>query len=479
MTLGNNKMKKMISVPAKLTISALTMSMMALSHSAMAGTTITNLSTTQVSPSATELRFSFSSNPIVPRVYELKNPSSLVLEFDSASSLPQGTQSINTGVVDTARAVSGKDSTRVTVLLDGQAQTSPARIEGHDLVLTVNGLSAMQSVPVATPTVSNIRPIAESNSSPYSANHTTAETVADKKQNMVVKVNPLLKPNLYSSHMSGSDSYEGLSAVNFSGNGKGGSVAIDLTNESIPVDVQRQGNKIVVRMMGATIPRRLMRHMKVNSALVESIDAKNKGRNGTVIINMNGDFEYQAYQSGGQLNISVAPPKMLSEPTLEEKVYSGEPLSMEFQDVEIRNVLDILSQFTQMNIVASDEVAGSITLRLINVPWDQALDIILKSKNLGKRVNGLRPIRTEYIKLSYAKAADVSSLISSTSGSRSSKDSGGSTLLSKRGTVTIDSRTNMLIVQDTSESIENIRALVAKIDIPVKQVMIEARIVSA
>ncbi|MFP3366162.1 secretin and TonB N-terminal domain-containing protein, partial [Pseudoalteromonas sp. SIMBA_148] len=105
-------------------------------------------------------------------------------------------------------------------------------------------------------------------------------------------------------------------------------------------------------------------------------------------INMTEDYEYQAYQSGNQLNISINRPELLREPTLEERVYSGEPLSMEFKDVEIRSVLDILAQFTEMNVVASDSVAGNITLRLINVPWDQALDIILKSKNLGKRENG-------------------------------------------------------------------------------------------
>lgn len=186
---------------------------------------------------------------------------------------------------------------------------------------------------------------------------------------------------------------------------------------------------------------------------------------------------------------------------------------MEFQDVEVRSVLDILAQFTNMNIVASDSVAGSITLRLINVPWDQALDIILKSKNLGKRENGnvilvaptvelaqqeaqeleaqqvvqaFEPLRTEYIRLSYAKAADVLNLISD--GSGPTGNSGGittnrvddnNTLLSNRGTVTIDDRTNTLIIKDVAASIENIHKLISKIDIPVRQVMIEARIVSA
>ena len=182
---------------------------------------------------------------------------------------------------------------------------------------------------------------------------------------------------------------------------------------------------------------------------------------------------------------------------------------MEFQDVEIRSVLDILAQFTEMNIVANDSVAGNITLRLINVPWDQALDIILKSKNLGKRENGnvilvapatelaeqeareleaqqavesFAPLRTEYIRLSYAKAQDVLTLISQgsgSSGSSSNRADDNNSLLSNRGTVTVDERTNTLIIKDVAESIENIHKLIGKIDIPVRQVMIEARIVSA
>jgi len=324
-----------------------------------------------------------------------------------------------------------------------------------------------------------------------------------------------LNPQLASAQVSKQYSYDGLSAVNFSaGNDGGGNVSMVLANEAIPVDVQRQGNKLVVRLTGSTVPRNLLRRLNINSGLVSSIDTKNQGQNGVITINMSDDYEYQAYQSGNQLNISINKPELLREPTLEEKVYSGEPLSMEFQDVEIRSVLDILAQFTEMNIVASDSVAGNITLRLINVPWDQALDIILKSKNLGKRENGnvilvapstelaeqeareleaqeavqsYAPLRTEYIRLSYAKAQDVLTLISQGSGSSGGGGTSGlanrgndnNTLLSDRGTVTVDERTNTLIVKDVANSIENIRTLIGKIDIPVRQVMIEARIVSA
>jgi type IV pilus assembly protein PilQ len=329
---------------------------------------------------------------------------------------------------------------------------------------------------------------------------------------MVVRVNPLLSPQLAASQVSKQYSYDGLSAVNFAaGNDGGGNVSIALTNEAIPVDVQRQGNKLVVNLTGSTVPRNLLRRLNINSGLVSSIDTKNQGQNGAITINMTEDYEYQAYQSGNQLNISINKPALLREPTLEERVYSGEPLSMEFQDVEIRSVLDILAQFTEMNIVANDSVSGNITLRLINVPWDQALDIILKSKNLGKRENGnviliapatelaeqeakeleaqqavdsYSPLRTEYIRLSYAKAQDVLTLISQGKGSSSTTSTTGNSnssnsLLSNRGTVTVDERTNTLIIKDVADSIQNIHKLIAKIDIPVRQVMIEARIVSA
>ncbi len=345
------------------------------------------------------------------------------------------------------------------------------------------------------------------------ATSSTVNKAAVPADTMVVRVNPLLSPQLAASQVSKQYSYDGLTAVNFTaGNDGGGNVSIALANEAIPVDFQRQGNKLVVRLTGSTVPRNLLRRLNVDSGLVDSIDTKNQGQNGVITINVKEDYEYQAYQSGNQLNINIRKPELLREPTLEEKVYSGEALFMEFQDVEIRSVLDILAQFTDMNIVASDSVAGNITLRLINVPWDQALDIILKSKNLGKRENGnvilvvpstelaeqeareleaqqavesYAPLRTEYIRLSYAKAADVLTLISHGSGSSGGSGTGNTnstdnnTLLSNRGTVTVDERTNTLIIKDVAESIENIYKLIGKIDIPVRQVMIEARIVSA
>ena len=535
MTVRNNKVMTMNNrVSSTFAISALAMSMVAISSSAHAEQRINNVSVVQTAPAVTQMRLGFAGKPVLPAAYQLDNPSRLVLDFEKVQNgLANRFNEYNVGMINDVTTLNSDNTTRLIVGLK-QAGSYTTAIEGNDLLLTISDPSraVITNDPVrdvlnnnvGMTTTAVVTPIVETNSVAVApiktkvVNTQASKTPASKTQvpadTMVVRVNPLLSPQLAASQVSKQYSYDGLTALNFSaGNDGGGNVSIALANEAIPVDVQRQGNKLVVRLTGSTVPRNLLRRLNVNSGLVDSIDTKNQGQNGVITINVKEDYEYQAYQSGNQLNINIRKPELLREPTLEEKVYSGEALSMEFQDVEIRSVLDILAQFTDMNIVASDSVAGNITLRLINVPWDQALDIILKSKNLGKRENGnvilvapstelaeqeardlaaqqavesYAPLRTEYIRLSYAKAADVSTLISQGSGSSGgSSGTGGAnsvdnnTLLSNRGTVTVDERTNTLIVKDVAASIENIHKLIGKIDIPVRQVMIEARIVSA
>ncbi|MGO1282661.1 MAG: AMIN domain-containing protein, partial [Psychrobacter sp.] len=395
MTVRNNKVTMMSNrVSSAFAISALAISMVAVSNSAHAAQRINDVSVVQTAPAVTQIRLGFSGSPVLPAAYQLDDPSRLVLDFEQVQNgLASRFSEYNTGIVNDLTTLSSDSTTRLIVGLK-QTGSYTTTIDGNDLVLTItdpNG-SVMTSDPVQDVLNNNVTttPIVEA-SSGYTAN-TSSQTVTENQvpaDTMVVRVNPLLSPQLASSQVSKQYSYEGLSAVDFSaGNDGGGNVSIALNNEAIPVDVQRQGNKLVVYLTGSTVPRNLLRRLNINSGLVNSIDTKNQGQNGVITINMTDDYEYQAYQSGNQLNISINKPALLREPTLEEKVYSGEPLSMEFQDVEIRSVLDILAQFTEMNIVANDSVAGNITLRLINVPWDQALDIILKSKNLGKRENG-------------------------------------------------------------------------------------------
>ncbi|MEO1848951.1 MAG: AMIN domain-containing protein, partial [Psychrobacter sp.] len=532
MTVRNNKVMMMSNrVSSAFAISALAVSMVAVSSSAHAAQRINNVSVVQTAPAVTQMRLGFTGLPVLPAAYQLDDPSRLVLDFEQVQNgLASRFNEYNIGMVNDVTTLSSDSTTRLIVGLKQSGNYTTA-IEGNELLLTITDPDrpVITSDPVqdvlnnssGITTTAVVTPIVETSTVPVAAVSTNNTVVVENEvpaDTMVVRVNPLLNPQLASAQVSKQYSYDGLSAVNFSaGNDGGGNVSMVLANEAIPVDVQRQGNKLVVRLTGSTVPRNLLRRLNINSGVVSSIDTKNQGQNGVITINMSDDYEYQAYQSGNQLNISISKPELLREPTLEERVYSGEPLSMEFQDVEIRSVLDILAQFTEMNIVASDSVAGNITLRLINVPWDQALDIILKSKNLGKRENGnvilvapstelaeqeareleaqqavqsYAPLRTEYIRLSYAKAQDVLTLISQGSGSSGSSGIGGTsgltnrgndnnTLLSDRGTVTVDERTNTLIVKDVANSIENIRTLISKIDIPVRQVMIEARIVSA
>lgn len=521
MTVRNNKVMAMSNrMSSTFAISALAISMVAISSTAYAEQRINNVSVVQTAPAVTQLRLGFNGAPVLPAAYQLDNPSRLVLDFEQVQNgLASRFNNYNIGMVNDVTTLSNDSTTRLIVGLKQSGDYTTA-VDGSDLLLTitdpnrtvVQNSSVITTVPVTTTAI--VTPIVETSSAGITPVITGSEVIKVQApaDTMVVRVNPLLDPRLASAQVSKQYSYDGLSALNFAaGSNGGGNVSIALANEAIPVDVQRQGNKLVVRMTGSTVPRNLLRRLNINSGLVDSVDTKNQGQSGVITINMTGDYEYQAYQSGNQLNISISKPELLREPTLEEKVYSGEALSMEFQDVEIRSVLDILAQFTDMNIVASDSVSGNITLRLINVPWDQALDIILKSKNLDKRENGnviliapstelaaqeaqeleaqqaveaYAPLRTEYIRLSYAKAQDVFNLISQGSGpsggsSSNSRVEDSNSLLSNRGTVTIDERTNTLIVKDVADSIENIHRLISKIDIPVRQVMIEARIVSA
>ncbi|MBF2720110.1 type IV pilus secretin PilQ [Psychrobacter sp. NG254] len=527
MTVRNNKVMIMSNrVSSAFAISALAVSMIAVSNSAYAAQRINNVSVVQTAPAVTQMRLGFTGTPVLPAAYQLDDPSRLVLDFEQVQNgLASRFNEYNIGVVNDVTTLSSDSTTRLIVGLKESGNYTTA-IEGNELLLTITDPSrpVITSDPVQDvlnnnsnnniTTTTIVTPIIETSTVPVAAVRTNTPSLKKEvpADTMVVRVNPLLNPQLAASQVSKQYSYDGLSAVNFSaGNDGGGNISVVLANEAIPVDVQRQGNQLVVRLTGSTVPRNLLRRLNINSGLVSSIDTKNQGQNGVITINMTDDYEYQAYQSGNQLNIGIKKPELLREPTLEERVYSGEPLSMEFQDVEIRSVLDILAQFTEMNIVANDSVAGNITLRLINVPWDQALDIILKSKNLDKRENGniilvapatelaeqeakeleaqqavksYAPLRTEYIRLSYAIAQDVLTLISQGSGSSggsgtSSRADENNTLLSNRGTVTVDDRTNTLIIKDVAESIENIHKLISKIDIPVRQVMIEARIVSA
>ena len=508
---------------------AVAMSAMLVSSSVFAANTIRNISVTTPSAMLTELNIDFANSAVMPTAYELTSPTRLVLDFPNVNNqIASRMQTYNQGYVNNVTTLTNDSMTRMIIELSNQA-TYSTRVVNNRLVVSMQpkgSTSAVTTVAtnpaIVTPVVTS--PVVENQPAvvvtepapvivtpppvvvqtpPPVAVVTQTTKAAPPANTMVVKVNPLLNP---AAAVVQQYNYDGLAAINFNGTSNGGgNISINLVNDSIPVDVQRMGDELVIRLTGATIPSRLQKQMTVGNGLVRDVIATNQGRNGVIRIAMTGDYDYKAFQTGNQLNINIDPPKRLREPTIEERTYSGAPLSLEFQDVSVRTILEVLAQHTNTNIVASDSVSGNITLRLINVPWDQALDIILKSKNLDKRVNGnviwvapaaelakqesdelkaqqekkvLDPLRTEYIRLNYAKAENVRTLIEA-GRATSDRSSGNTSLLTDRGTVTIDTRTNTLIVKDTAETISNIRDLISKIDIAVKQVMIEARIVSA
>ncbi|NNP77185.1 hypothetical protein A7P54_12260 [Acinetobacter sp. Ac_3412] len=434
---------------------------------ASAQVSMTNIVPMSLGDQGTEIRVMFNGLPPQPQAYQLEQPARLILDFDkSQQGLKQNSIPVSTAEASSIEVASDDQRSRVIVnLKDAGAFTT--RVEGNTFVLKINS---------AKPAAIN-----------------TPAAAARQVQ-------------------------QGVSNIGFQrGNQGEGLVVIDLLGNNTPVDVQQQGSKIVVRTMGNKIPAHLARRLNTNdfATPVASIDAYNDKGNGVITIQSAGSYEYMAYQAENKLTISLKRPIDNSPAKAKAQTYTGNKISLDFQDIEVRRVLQLLADFTGINMVAADTVQGNITLRLKDVPWDQALDIVLKTKNLDKRRNGsviwiapvselikaeeeeakaiaqsvkLAPLQTEYIQLSYAKAVDIEKLI--TQGKNANTNSNGNSgsvsndtlsggLLSPRGTVSVDPRTNTLIVNDTSQKIDQIRKMVDLLDVSVKQVMIEARIVSA
>lgn len=442
---------------------------MAVMQVANAQVSITNIVPMQIPGQGTEIRVMFNGLPPQPAAYQLEQPSRLILDFDKAQqTLKQNSFAVATKEASSVEVSSDAQRSRLTVnLADAGAFTT--RVEGNTFILKINSTTA---TPVAAVTAQR--------------------------------------------------SAQGVSNIGFQRGGEGeGQVVIDLLGSNTPVDVQQQGSKIVVRTLGNKVPTHLARRLNVNdfATPVSTIDAHNDGSNGVITIQAAGSYEYMAYQAEDKLTISLKRPvdKNPFKPRAAQS-YTGKKISLDFQDIEVRRVLQLLADFTGINMVAADTVQGNITLRLKDVPWDQALDIILKTKNLDKRRNGnviwiapvselikaeeeeakaiaqsvkLAPLQTEYIQLNYAKAADIEKLITegkNASNSRTGSNTGSGadplgdsvgSLLSPRGTVSVDPRTNTLIINDTSAKIDQIRQMIDLLDVQVQQVMVEARIVRA
>ncbi|EOR02460.1 type IV pilus assembly protein PilQ [Acinetobacter tandoii DSM 14970 = CIP 107469] len=439
---------------------------MAVMQAASAQVSITNVVPMQVPGQGTEIRVMFNGIPPQPQAYQLEQPSRLILDFDKAQqTLKQNNIQVATKEASSVDVSSDAQRSRLTInLADAGAFTT--RVEGNTFILKINATDNSFATPVAT----------------------TAKAPS-----------------------------QGVSNIGFQRGSEGeGQVVIDLLGSNTPADVQQQGSKIVVRMLGSKIPAHLTRRLNVNdfATPVATVDAYNDGNSGVITIQSSGSYEYMAYQAENKLTISLKRPvdKNPMKPRTANN-YTGKKISLDFQDIEVRRVLQLLADFTGINMVAADTVQGNITLRLKDVPWDQALDIILKTKNLDKRRNGnviwiapvaelikseedeakaiaqsvkLAPIQTEYLRLSYAKAADVFKLVTD-SRSEAGKNTGVNnqdslaleSLLSARGSIVSDDRTNTLIVNDTAQNIDKIRKMVDLLDVQVQQVMVEARIVRA
>lgn len=433
---------------------------------ASAQVSMTNIVPMNLAEQGTEIRVMFNGLPPQPQAYQLEQPARLILDFDKAQqTLKQSSIPVSTAEASSVEVAADDQRSRVIVnLKDAGAFTT--RVEGNTFVLKINS---------ARPSATN-----------------TTQSVARQPQ-------------------------QGVSNIGFQrGNQGEGLVVIDLLGGNTPVDVQQQGSKIVVRTMGNKIPTHLARRLNTNdfATPVASIDAYNDKGNGVITIQSAGSYEYMAYQAENKLTISLKRPEDKSPAKAKSQIYTGNKISLDFQDIEVRRVLQLLADFTGINMVAADTVQGNITLRLKDVPWDQALDIVLKTKNLDKRRNGsviwiapvselikseeeeakaiaqsikLSPIQSEYIKLSYAKAIDILKLIEDSrdgKGAMANRTSNSDSLaleslLSPRGSAVADTRTNTLIVNDTAQNIDKIRKMVDLLDVSVKQVMIEARIVSA
>ena len=423
-----------------------------------------------------QIRFRLSGPPKgPPSSFTINEPARIVLDFlGTTNGLNARQQPINVGVADKISVLEGADRTRASLNL---ARLVPynVQVQGSAVLLTLENAGATAAkTPAATP-VTSVKAAA-------SSRPTTDGPVTTPRN---------------------------VSDVNFKrGPGGQGVITIRLSNPGIPVDVRQEGNQIIADFQGAALKRGQERRLDVTdfATPVTLLDALNRGGNARLTIKPNPPFEFLAYQANDLYVIEVRPPQKSKEEEDKEakfdpskKKYIGDLLSLNFQDIEVRAILQILADFTGLNIVVSDSVKGNLTLRLQNVPWDQALDIILRTKGLSMRQNGnvifiapteevaarekldlesrkvvdeLIPLRTEIIQVNYAKAADLAKLLKT-----QDKDKGS--ILSPRGTVETDERTNNLIVKDIPDKLAEIRDLVTKLDVPTRQVVIDSRVVIA
>jgi len=415
-----------------------------------------------VSGQQVQLTLHHSSPPSEPVAFTIDNPARISLDLaNTALALPSRRIDVRSGGVDSVLAAEAAGRTRLVLNLD-RLLPYQTRVSGNDVIVLIGG-----------------------------ANNSAAAAVAASNG---VSGSPVA-PSSVSAAPSGPRAIRGIDFRR--GTGGTGRVIVRLSDPRTPASLRQLGNQIVVDFAGAEVASNLARRYDAGdfATPVTGFDVVRVGDGVRLAISAAGDFEHLAYQTDDQYVVEVQPARKAAQKTEEKRVYTGERLTLNFQDIETRAVLQLLADASGQNIVVSDSVQGSVTLRLQNVPWDQALDIVLRTKGLDKRrndnviivapteelaarekaelaaradVQDLAPLRTEYLQVNYAKASDLAGLI---------KSQGEGGLLSKRGTVSVDERTNTLLLQDSADRLDDIRRLVGTLDIPIRQVQIEARIV--
>ncbi|HEX7113936.1 MAG TPA: type IV pilus secretin PilQ [Steroidobacter sp.] len=407
-----------------------------------------------------ELTLRLSHTAPTPLTFTVDNPARIALDLPDTSVAMQSRRiDVKQGVLDTVNVAEANGRTRVVLNVDSLVPYE-TRVQGNTIVVTL-GAGATR---VATGGPSTSSAVAAATAQPQ-APVTGTRSVRN---------------------------------VDFRrGSDGSGRVIVELTDSKVPADLRQEGGRIVVDFARTTLPDSQMQRLDVVdfATPVNTVDVMRVGDTTRLVISATGDYEQLAYQSDNIYTIEVKPVVKLPPELQDVKEYTGERLTLNFQDIETRAVLQLLADTSGQNMVISDSVTGNVTLRLQNVPWDQALDVVMRTKGLDMRREGnvmfvapaaeiaarekellsarqqvqeLSPLRTEYLQINYAKASDLAALI---------KSGQGGSLLSDRGSVAIDERTNTLLLQDTAERLADIRRLVSTLDIPVRQVMIEARIV--
>ncbi|WP_239947354.1 type IV pilus secretin PilQ [Dyella terrae] len=424
-----------------------------------------------------ELRLNFAQGPVPePKIFTTGNPPRIAVDLPDTDNAAARHLDIGKGAATGVSAVSAGGRTRVVVELVRDS-TYRSRVEGNSLVLTVNNGTDAQTT-------------------------TTAATIDPSKALPSMANGPA------------------VSNIDFRRGPNGeGRILIDFSGAGANADMKQQGDKVVVDIDHANLPSNLAQRLDVLdfATPVQQIVTKAGPRGGAHMeISVKGAVDTSAYQSGNQYVVEVAPKKKdaKTDPVLakgQDPVYTGNRVTFNFQDIPVRSALQLLADISGLNLVASDTVGGSVTLRLVNVPWDQALDVVLRAKSLDKRRNGnviwIAPqeelakyeqsiadarmkaednaeLVTDYVPISYGKAKDIAKLLTTgttqgTGGGGSGGSNGSRGFLSSRGSVSFDDRTNTLLVNDNPQKIRELRALIAVLDKPVQQVLIESRIVIA